>query len=94
VEAEGKALAAWRIHDIRRTVATGMAELGVEPHIIEAVLNHRSGHKSGVAGTYNRAAYERQVRAALLIWADHVQSVVEGSERKIIPMRAPIQLPG
>jgi integrase len=86
-EAEGKPLAPWRIHDIRRTVATGMAELGVEPHIIEAVLNHRSGHKSGVAGTYNRAAYERQVRAALILWADHLQSITTGAERKVIPMR-------
>jgi hypothetical protein len=43
------------VHDIRRSVATRMAGLGVLPHIIEAVLNHVSGHKSGVAGIYNRA---------------------------------------
>jgi integrase len=92
-EGEGKSLAPWRVHDIRRTVATGMAEIGVEPHIIEAVLNHRSGHKSGVAGTYNRAAYERQIRAALLLWADHVQSIISGADRKVIPMRAPNQVP-
>jgi integrase len=91
---EAGPIAHWRLHDIRRTVATGMAELGVEPHIVEAVLNHRSGHKSGVAGTYNRAAYERQVRAALLLWADHVQSIISGAERKVIPMRAATQLPG
>src|SRR5262249_42440820 len=45
----------WTPHDLRRTVATRMAELGVQPHIIEAVLNHVSGHKGGVAGIYNRA---------------------------------------
>ena len=44
----------WTIHDIRRTVATGMADIGIQPHIIEAVLNHVSGHKGGVAGIYNR----------------------------------------
>src|SRR5436190_432666 len=44
-------MTAWRIHDIRRTVATGMANIGVQPHIIEAVLNHISGHKAGVAQT-------------------------------------------
>jgi integrase len=48
-------LAPWTLHDLRRSVATGMAELGVAPHIVEAVLNHVSGHKAGVAGVYNRA---------------------------------------
>ena len=42
----------WTVHDLRRTCATGMADLGVLPHVIEAVLNHVSGHKSGVAGVY------------------------------------------
>ena len=60
---KGKPLPHWTIHDLRRTVATRMAELGVQPHIIEAVLNHVSGHKSGVAGVYNRATYDR-VRSA------------------------------
>jgi integrase len=45
---------AWRVHDIRRTVATGMADIGIEPHVIEAALNHYSGHRAGVAGIYNR----------------------------------------
>ena len=49
---------AWRIHDIRRSVATHMAEIGILPHIIEATLNHLSGHKSGIAGVYNRATYD------------------------------------
>ena len=62
--------------------------LGVQPHIVETILNHVSGHKGGVAGVYNRATYEREVRAALLLWADHVKSIVDGVERKIIPMRA------
>jgi hypothetical protein len=45
----------WTVHDIRRTVATRMADIGVQPHIIEAVLNHQSGHKAGPAGIYARA---------------------------------------
>jgi hypothetical protein len=61
-----------------------MADLGVQPHIIEAVLNHYSGHRRGVAGVYNRSPYEREVRAALALWADHVASLV-GGERKIVP---------
>jgi len=51
--AEGRQLAAWLLHDLRRTAATGMTELRILPHIIEieAVLNHVSGHKAGVAGS-------------------------------------------
>jgi integrase len=81
-------IADWRLHDLRRTVATLMADkLGVLPHVIEAVLNHVSGHKAGVAGVYNRASYEREVRAALLTWADHLESIVHGAVRTIVPMR-------
>jgi integrase len=82
------ALLPWRLHDVRRTVATRMADLGVQPHIIEAVLNHVSGHKAGVAGIYNRATYEREVRAALVLWADHVRTVVEGGAHKMVPLRS------
>ena len=67
----------WRLHDLRRTCATGMAELGVQPHIIEAVLNHVSGHKAGVAGIYNRARYTGEMREALQRWADHLQGICE-----------------
>jgi hypothetical protein len=70
-----------------------MAELGVEPHIVETILNHRSGHKSGDAGTYNRALYERQVRTAVMLWADHLQSIIEGTDRKVIQMRSK-EVPG
>jgi integrase len=81
-------VAQWRLHDLRRTTATGMADLGVQPHIIEAVLNHYGGHRAGVAGVYNRSPYEREVRTALTLWADHVHSIVGGGERKILPLRA------
>jgi integrase len=65
----------WTLHDLRRTAATMMAELGVLPHIIEAILNHISGHKSGVAGVYNRAKYEGEMREALCKWADYVEGL-------------------
>jgi hypothetical protein len=52
-----------------------MAELGVQPHIIEAVLNHVSGHKGGVAGIYNRAKYSGEMRDALQRWADHLDQI-------------------
>ncbi len=68
------------IHDIRRSVASGMAELGVAPHVIEASLNHRSGVVSGLAATYNRYTYVTEKRAALQRWADHVEGLVTGAE--------------
>jgi integrase len=86
--ATGARFAPWTVHDIRRSVATGMAELGVTPHIIEAVLNHVSGHKAGIAGVYNRATYEREKRAALAMWADHVLAAVEDPVGNVVAMRA------
>jgi integrase len=81
----GAKVAPFRLHDIRRSVATGMADLDVEPHHIEAVLNHYSGHRSGDAGTYNRAKYARQMATALAVWADHLRSLIDGGERKVLP---------
>lgn len=67
----------WRLHDLRRTCATGMADrLGVMPHIVEAVLNHASGHKAGVAGVYNRAKYETSVRSAMESWSSFLRKSV------------------
>jgi integrase len=68
----------WTLHDLRRTAATGMAErCGVQPHIIEAALNHVSGEsKRGVAGIYNRARYADDIRRALQAWADYVDALV------------------
>jgi integrase len=79
----GAAVAPFVLHDLRRTVATRMADLGVQPHIIEQILNHQSGHKAGPAGIYNRSSYDREVRAALALWADHVRVLVEGGERLV-----------
>ena len=73
----------WRIHDIRRTVASGMARIGVDPHVIEKVLNHKSGIISGVAAVYNRYGYEKEKRLALNNWAEHVAGVSsDGRERE------------
>jgi len=63
----------WTPHDIRRTVSTEMHERGIAlPHIVEAVINHISGHRAGVAGVYNRAEYAPEKRAALEAWANYV----------------------
>ncbi len=72
-------LVPWRLHDLRRTAATRMGDLGVQPHVVEAVLNHISGSKAGVAGIYNRAAYAAEKRAALALWAERVASLTSGA---------------
>jgi integrase len=67
----------WRTHDLRRTAATMMADkLGVLPHIVEAILNHQSGHKGGIAGVYNRARYLGEMRSALDRWATFVEEKI------------------
>jgi integrase len=78
ISATGVTLEPWTVHDLRRTMATWLAESGTAPHIIEAVLNHVSGHKGGVAGIYNRATYEPQKRAALEKWGNHIETLVGG----------------
>jgi integrase len=82
--AKAKPMGPWRLHDLRRTVATRLGDLGVQPHIVEACLNHQSGAKRGVAGTYNKSPYEREAKMAMALWADHVRSIVEGSQRKVL----------
>jgi integrase len=84
----GVTLTHWTHHDLRRTLATKLAEeLNIEPHIIEALLGHVSGHKRGVAGVYNRADYFAQKRQALGLWADHLLAIVEGRAAKVTPLR-------
>jgi integrase len=71
-----KDVAPWRLHDLRRTCATGMAEIGVPPHIVELCLNHVSGARAGVAGIYNRSEQMAERTAAMERWADHVAGLV------------------
>jgi integrase len=70
---EASGVTDWTLHDLRRTTATKMADLAVLPHVIEAVLNHTSGFRSGVSGIYNRSAYTEEKRAAMLLWGNHVR---------------------
>ena len=68
-------IAPWRLHDLRRSCATYMGELGVLPNVIENALNHISGHKAGVAGTYNRSKMSDAVREGLQRWADYIDQI-------------------
>jgi integrase len=73
--AEGKALAPYRLHDLRRTVRTRLGKLGVLPHIAELVLNH-AGHKSGIGGVYDHHDYEPEITEALRRWEAHLLAIV------------------
>lgn len=89
-KAGAESLPHWQIHDLRRTFSTRMHEdLREQPHIVEAILNHVSGAKAGVAGTYNRALYLDDKRRALEGWAVYVEHLMNGDEEagKIVPFR-------
>jgi integrase len=79
---------AWTLHDLRRSVATGLGNhLAIPPHVVEQVLNHQSGSKAGVSGLYNRSPYELEKRVALDRWAAHLLTIVEERESKITPLK-------
>jgi integrase len=84
----------WRLHDLRRTVASGMARLGIAPHVIEKVLNHVSGQISGVAAVYNRHGYQTEKRKALDTWSKEIEAIVGGriewrrTTRELVSTRA------
>jgi integrase len=84
VEAEGKPLAPWTLHDLRRTMRTGLGKLGVKSETAERVVNHVKGGEEAI---YNRHKYQREIRDALAHWADHVQAVIEGRESNVTPLR-------
>lgn len=79
----------WRLHDLRRTCATGLAKLGVPVHVTEAVLNHRSGKISGIAAVYNRHDYKDEKIQALEAWGRHLDMLVTGKPAKVVSLRRP-----
>lgn len=80
----------WRVHDLRRTLATGFQQLGVRFEVTEAVLNHVSGARGGVAGIYQRHDWKAEKREALDRWALHIAGLLRSSAEndKIVPIRA------
>jgi integrase len=73
---EAAVLEPWRLHDIRRTVASGMARLGLDLAVIEKVLNHSSGTFAGIVGVYQRYEFAEEKRRALEAWGSFVASLV------------------
>jgi integrase len=77
----------WAAHDLRRTVCTHLAMLGVSPLVIGACVNHRGTTKSGVTmSTYVRYDYAKEKREALELWADRLRAIVAGDAARVIPM--------
>jgi integrase len=72
----------WRLHDLRRTCVSGMARLGVAPHVADKILNHQSGTISGVAAVYQRHEFLAERRVALNLWGAHVSQILEDAKRE------------
>jgi integrase len=87
VEMSGEEVAAFTLHDLRRSAATGMAALGIAPHVVDKVLNHSSGKISGVAKIYNRFEYLPERKAALEAWSRHVESLIRPLPSNVVEMR-------
>jgi hypothetical protein len=65
----------WVLHDLRRTVVSGMASLGIAPHVADKVLNHQSGTISGVAAVYQRHEFLAERQAAMELWDEHISGL-------------------
>ena len=72
----------WRLHDLRRTCVSGMARLGVAPHVADKVLNHQTGTISGVAAVYQRHEFLGERKDALERWAAHVAGLMKNSAER------------
>jgi integrase len=78
----------WRLHDLRRTVATGLQRLGVRLETIESVLGHVSGSRSGIVRVYQRHNFAAEAREALNVWAAHLQRLLDGEQSaEVVPLR-------
>jgi integrase len=73
----------WRLHDLRRTCVSGMARLGVAPHVADKILNHQSGTISGVAAVYQRHEFLSERKVALEVWGAHVAEITEKDSREL-----------
>jgi len=70
-------ISGWRLHDLRRTCVSGMARLGVAPHLADKILNHQGGTISGVAAVYQRHEFLSERKEALDRWGAHVVHVLD-----------------
>jgi integrase len=83
IEAEGQPLPHWTLHDLRRTYRSGLGKLGVRPDVAELAINHVKG---GIQAVYDKYKYEKEIKAALALWADFVLAAVENRARKVVAL--------
>jgi integrase len=83
--AAGRPLQPWRLHDLRRSMRSGLGRLGVAPHVAEMVIGHA---QSGVQGIYDRYRYEAEIAQALAAWAEFLTAIIEGRRSTVVPLRA------
>jgi integrase len=87
IGSEDGAIAPWRLHDLRRTFATGCARLGVSLHVVEKCLNHTSGTFSGVVGVYQRHEFLDERGRAMGVWDRHVIGLIAQAQDNIVPFK-------
>jgi integrase len=73
----------WRLHDLRRTCVSGMARLGIAPHVADKVLNHQTGTISGVAAVYQRHEFLAERKDALERWGAHIEDLLQSHRRLV-----------
>jgi integrase len=79
-------IAGWRLHDLRRTFASGCARLGVAIHVVEKLLNHSSGTFRGIVSVYQKHDFGNEQRAAMELWARDVEGLVTGAPGNVVAL--------
>jgi integrase len=79
----------WRLHDLRRTLATNLQALAVPYEVVEHLLNHKERTRTGIGKVYQTHGFKAEKRAAIERWQDELARIVEGETRTVIPMRRP-----
>ncbi len=86
---EASGVTGWRFHDIRRTVTTGLASMGIAPHVADKILNHSSGTISGVQAVYQRHEFLEERKAALEAWGRKIELIIKSKdETNVVPLKA------
>jgi integrase len=85
-EVSGAEISPFILHDLRRSMASHMAKLGIAPHVVDRILNHSSGSIRGVAAIYNRFQYREERRAALAAWASYVSGLLTPPASNVVAL--------
>jgi integrase len=83
----GAEIPGWVLHDLRRTATTGLARLGIAPHVADKILNHTAGTIRGTALVYNRFEYFDERKAALEAWGRYIEGLIGREPQNVVPMR-------